>query len=155
MKNKIDLKNLVLISAITVSLSGCDSVKRTFGFDHYQADEMNVVDNPPLSLPPCYDLRPPEKNISSTSTTASNHTQKALEVLTGKKNTLEKKINSSLSSEKLVQKASQTHASDSKIKEKITEEAQQSKEESNPLNGVGKKIMENITNVSNDPKEMK
>eukprot|EP01037_Dinobryon_pediforme_P017333 gene17333-17524_t len=42
-----------------MTLSGCDSFRNTFGLDHYQPDEFKVSENPPLSIPKDYKLRPP------------------------------------------------------------------------------------------------
>lgn len=44
---------------VSIALSGCDSFRNTFGLDHYQPDEFKVSDNPPLSMPKDYKLRPP------------------------------------------------------------------------------------------------
>jgi hypothetical protein len=53
------VSKLLLVSFFFVFLTGCDKVKETFGFDHYQPDEFNVEQNSPLSLPPDSNLRPP------------------------------------------------------------------------------------------------
>lgn len=149
-------KNFALLSVASLSVSGCDSVKRTFGFDHYQADEMTVADNPPLSLPPCYDLRPPKKNVPAVTTASTSHTQKALEVIAGKKQTTNHDISKSQSTEALVKKVSATNTADQQIKEKIDSDAKKAREKSaNPLSGIGQKIMDNVSNVSNDTKEKK
>lgn len=47
-------------------LSGCDSLRSTFGLDHYQADAFSVPTNPPLTLPPDYNLRPPAPGAQPT-----------------------------------------------------------------------------------------
>ncbi len=49
---------LSLLSS-TLLLTGCDSVRNTFGLDHYQPNEMDVSNHPPLSLPKDFKLRPP------------------------------------------------------------------------------------------------
>lgn len=50
----------ITLSTLAVLLSGCDSVRNTLGLDHYQADEFAVPTNPPLVLPPHYNLTPPK-----------------------------------------------------------------------------------------------
>ena len=76
-----------------VLLSGCDKVKETFGFDHYQPDEFNVGQNSPLSLPPDSTLRPPvdtdEKfqNIKNNTT----HKERAKKIISQKKSIIKKK----------------------------------------------------------------
>lgn len=60
------LFSLVALGGISVfSLSGCDSFRNTFGLDHYQPDEFKVSDNPPLSMPKDYRLRPPGDGSSN------------------------------------------------------------------------------------------
>jgi hypothetical protein len=57
--------SLTTLSVCLVSLSGCDSFRNTFGLDHYQPDEFKVSDNPPLSIPKDYRLRPPANGQSN------------------------------------------------------------------------------------------
>lgn len=47
------------LGVASITLSACDSLRSTFGLDHYQPDEFKVSDNPPLSMPKDYKLRPP------------------------------------------------------------------------------------------------
>ena len=47
------------LGVASMTLSGCDSFRNTFGLDHYQPDEFKVSENPPLSIPKDYKLRPP------------------------------------------------------------------------------------------------
>ena len=47
------------LGVASMALSGCDSFRNTFGLDHYQPDEFKVSENPPLSIPKDYKLRPP------------------------------------------------------------------------------------------------
>lgn len=62
--------NFILISAVALALTGCDSAKNALGIDHYQPDEFSVPENNPLTLPPDFSLRPadpkaPEKPASA------------------------------------------------------------------------------------------
>ncbi len=68
-------------------LTGCDTVRNTLGLDHYQADEFNISENPPLSLPPDYKLRPPKDNAQGSVEVnqQSMATQKARTSLLGQK----------------------------------------------------------------------
>ncbi|MBA4249120.1 MAG: hypothetical protein C0432_00145 [Candidatus Puniceispirillum sp.] len=153
MKNKFHFQNIATLTIAMMTLSACDSVKKTFGFDHYQPDEMNVIDNPPLSLPPCYDLRPPEKKETTTSvSSANNHNQKALQVIAGNQPHQKQAAAKAVSTQALVKKASLAHNVDKDIKEKISED-EKLVEEKKSLSGVGKKMMDNITNLSNDEKD--
>ena len=46
--------------ALVASLSACESLNETFGFDKKAPDEFAVARNAPLTLPPDYTLRPPQ-----------------------------------------------------------------------------------------------
>ncbi len=52
--------NLAVIAALPLALSACDTIKHTFGLDHYSGDEWSVPNTPPLELPPDYNLMPPK-----------------------------------------------------------------------------------------------
>ncbi len=51
---------LVLAALLSLALSGCASTKRALGFSKTAPDDFQVVQQPPLSMPPNFDLRPPE-----------------------------------------------------------------------------------------------
>jgi hypothetical protein len=56
-------RNLLGIGAVAVAavaLSGCSSMRETFGFAKTAPDEFAVVTRPPLVMPPDYGLRPPQ-----------------------------------------------------------------------------------------------
>jgi hypothetical protein len=56
-------RTLIGVGAITVAavaLSGCGSMRETFGFSKTAPDEFAVVTRPPLVIPPDYGLRPPQ-----------------------------------------------------------------------------------------------
>ncbi len=76
------LKGLFCV-LITIALTGCDTMRNVLGLDHYQPDEFSVAENPPLSLPPDYQLRPPVQGLKeganpSTDTTATQQAQSRL-----------------------------------------------------------------------------
>ena len=50
---------LTCLAAGTLMLAGCSGWRQTFGLDHAPPDEFTVVSQPPLSLPPDFNLRPP------------------------------------------------------------------------------------------------
>jgi hypothetical protein len=50
---------VLCVLCVAVLLSGCDSIRKTFGGDRAGPDEFAVYSRPPLSLPPEYSLRPP------------------------------------------------------------------------------------------------
>ncbi len=56
----------VLSLPLLLAQTGCDTVRNTLGLDHYQADAFAVPTNPPLILPPDYNLRPPAPGAAPT-----------------------------------------------------------------------------------------
>ncbi len=50
---------LACLAAGSLMLAGCSGWRQTFGLDHAPPDEFTVVTQPPLSLPPDFNLRPP------------------------------------------------------------------------------------------------
>ena len=48
-----------LIFILSWMLMGCDHVKQGLGLDRHQADEFNVIERPPLTMPPRLTLSPP------------------------------------------------------------------------------------------------
>ena len=58
---------LVFFVAVIFFFNGCEKVRESAGVNRKSPDEFNVVENPPLVIPPDYSLVPPdqlqEKNI--------------------------------------------------------------------------------------------
>ncbi len=54
-------RNLILAGLIAAALgaSGCSSVSRGLGIKKHTPNEFNILTNPPLVVPPKYNLRPP------------------------------------------------------------------------------------------------
>jgi len=52
-------KQLLILYATLVALSGCGEVRETVGLVNTPPDEFAVIDHPPLSMPPDFELRPP------------------------------------------------------------------------------------------------
>lgn len=52
-------RNLLIISATLLSLTGCSDVREAVGLVNTPPDEFAVIDHPPLSMPPDFNLRPP------------------------------------------------------------------------------------------------
>jgi len=53
-----DLKRLALLGAL-LALTGCSGAADALGLGRNAPDEFAVVDRPPLSMPPDFELRPP------------------------------------------------------------------------------------------------
>ncbi len=151
-------KNAICVSTVFIAslilLSGCDSFRSTFGLDHYQADEFNIANHKPLSIPPSYDLTPP--NATTSSNTAHNRGEvstahQAQKVLLG--HTTRKSDAQSASSAAIIQKASTKQIADDNIRETVTNEAKDNAETDNPLADkiaqLGETIKKNATRTSN------
>jgi hypothetical protein len=50
---------VALLGGLAVTLSACGGLKHTFGLDKQSPDEYQVVQSPPLVMPPDFNLRPP------------------------------------------------------------------------------------------------
>lgn len=57
--------SLALAAMGLFALTGCDSLNEALGMERIVPDEHAVTTNPPLSLPPDYDLKPPRKSPKS------------------------------------------------------------------------------------------
>lgn len=51
---------IALLPLCLVALTGCDTVRSTLGLEHSGPNEFDVATAAPLSMPPDYNLRPPE-----------------------------------------------------------------------------------------------
>lgn len=60
---------LAALSAATLTMSGCDTVRQTLGMERSVPDETQVALNRPLVMPPDYQLRPPASATESVSGT--------------------------------------------------------------------------------------
>jgi hypothetical protein len=54
---------LTAAAAVAATLAGCSSVRNTFGVERGGPDEFTVVRHAPLTLPPDYNLRPPQPGV--------------------------------------------------------------------------------------------
>jgi hypothetical protein len=151
----------ILLGSTAITLTGCDTFRNTFGLDHYQADEFNVSDNPPLSMPPNYNLAPPANNSSENTEKKKaddeNTTKKAKEALLGR---AEKTKNTTTNSGKVVvEKASEVQKADPEIRKTVTAEKESLSSDSdsfsNKLAKIGDEIAKNAKNTSVPDKKEK
>lgn len=147
------LLTLATISSVAVSLlTGCDTIKSTL---NYSADEFNVADNPPLSLPPSYDLDPPaaaNENKDINPSQESREEKRAKDVLLGTNQKSDK--SKSKISESVVKQAKKDDKIDANIREVVNNEAKNSPENGSigeKLSDLGNKIAANAKKTSNDP----
>ena len=50
----------LLAAGLVLALGGCEETRRVLGYDKSTPDEFRIVSRAPLSLPPDYNLRPPQ-----------------------------------------------------------------------------------------------
>ncbi len=114
---------LVSLSLVCISilLSGCDTFRNTLGLDHYQADAFAVVENPPLSMPPDYKLRPPREKSEEKSPSSSVKTQK---IMFGKEESAQASQSKAVETDILKQAGGNAEVS-SDIRKIVDEEAKQ------------------------------
>jgi|GEM_PF-1807256 len=64
---------LILLSLVSISLfSSCSKdFKRSLGISHASPNEYEVLKNPPLSIPPNFELTPPTEEVITTQSGAS------------------------------------------------------------------------------------
>ena len=112
---------LMAIVAAGAALSGCDQLRNTLGLDHYQADPFRIPVNPPLSMPPDYNLRPPVPGAPNPGDV--NHKEKAQEKMLGQKVSLEKTPSDAEKS--ILSHTHQTTVADPNIRAEVDKEAEE------------------------------
>ncbi len=86
-KKRYSLLILTLIIG-TISISGCSKVHKELGFGRNSPDEFTVVKRAPLSLPPEYDLLPPDPDRQTKATSNGRDlTEQAQSIVFGEDNT--------------------------------------------------------------------
>lgn len=152
MKQKYYLLSGALCLSV-FTLSGCDTFRNTFGLDHYQADAFAVPENPPLSIPPDYKLRPPRPGAAQPNVeSASNKAQKA--VLGKVKNSTTVK-SSDMAEKNLLAKAGNSTEVTSDIRAKVNEEAKAEADLAGKLAALKDKAVKNLTSLTTEEVENK
>tara|TARA_B100000378_G_scaffold219650_1_gene182979 strand:- start:244 stop:780 length:537 start_codon:yes stop_codon:yes gene_type:complete len=110
---------LILIIA-SLFLSSCSTVRKSAGVTRKSLDEFKVVENPPLVIPPDFNLLPPEqlekKNIDDV------ETELAQEILFGLDENLENNENEKLSIMNQILESTEANNVDSNIRKEIDEQ---------------------------------
>ena len=110
---------LILIIA-SLFLSSCSTVRKSAGVTRKSLDEFKVVENPPLVIPPDFNLLPPEqlekKNIDDV------ETELAREIMFGLDENLENNENEKLSIMNQILKSTEANNVDSNIRKEIDEQ---------------------------------
>lgn len=139
-------KKNILLGAVSLALSSCDSVKHTLGLDHYQADEYMVPTTPPLSMPPDHNLRAPEIHAQPTGYVPVR--KKAQETLG-----MPSSSPSRDAEQNFLKKASSGEKPEGNIREIVNAEAEKEKSTLKKISDWGKEAIDNITGQpSNHPK---
>jgi len=68
------LRNIIIVSALGIAISGCSSTSKVLGLTKQSPNEFNILTKAPLVVPPEYNLRPPAEGVSSVE---NNYTQDA------------------------------------------------------------------------------
>lgn len=72
-------KTIILMTATLLGLAACNDARESLGLVNTPPDEFAVVDHPPLSMPPDFNLRPPRPGaVSPLATNPSGDAAKAL-----------------------------------------------------------------------------
>lgn len=135
-------QTFVILILSTFVFSGCDTLRNTFGLDHYQADDFAVTQNPSLSVPPDYALVPPNPNAKNPGEVlAADQAQQT--VLGGKKPTLYKTSQQAEST--LISTAGKGKVIDANIREKIDEDAKNDNPLMNKLTSLKNEVKRNLS----------
>jgi len=115
------MKYLCLILIITsLLLTSCSSVRKSAGVTRKSLDEFKVVENPPLVIPPDFNLLPPDqlekKNIDDV------ETELAQEILFGLDESLKNNENEKLSVMNEILESTNSNNVDSNIRKEIDEQ---------------------------------
>lgn len=140
--NKYAYKLISLVLGTTV-LSGCDQFRHTFGLDHAQGDPFVVPTNPPLSMPPNYDLRPPlpgNKNPKEI-----DHSDQAHQKMLGSKKSLTK--TAPHTEKDILATASKKGVADPAIRHKVADEPE-GNSFIDKIKNLGRRVKENISQGS-------
>ncbi|MBW8308776.1 MAG: DUF3035 domain-containing protein [Candidatus Paracaedibacteraceae bacterium] len=132
-------KNVILLGFTAILLSGCDSIKHTFGLDHSQHDEYTTPITPPLSMPRGYNELPhPELHAQPLGYTPAKKRAQALLGTPSSNGSKE-------TEENLIKKASAGQAADENIRNTVDAEATQEKNVLEKLTNLGKTASENLS----------
>lgn len=144
--------NFLILIAVSLFFTACESVKSTLGMDHYQADEFNIKQNDPLEVPPNYKLIPPRaKDKDGKSVPLNSSAAKAQKVVGGGEST------TSLSSASHQDLKSKTGEADDSIRKKVDEEAEENgdSEGESKLSAWKKEFIKNANSINSSKKNEK
>ena len=110
----------LLILLFVITLNGCSTVRKSAGVERKSIDEFRVVENPPLVIPPDFNLLPPEqlekKNIDDV------ETELAQEILFGLDENLENNEYEKLSTMNQILESTEANSIDSSIRNEVDEQ---------------------------------
>lgn len=129
---------LALVTLLPLALSSCETMRNTFGLDHYRSDEWSVPNTPPLDLPPDYNLMPPQPGADSAKAISpSMQAQKSIGAPSAVKTSSEVE-------KAIVQKGAGDTQTDPNIRAKIDKEAVEDVSTLSKITNLPKKAMDNL-----------
>ena len=139
------MQRVAILIGLSLFLTACDSVKSTLGMDHYQADEFNIKQNDPLSMPPNYKLMPPRtKDKDGKSVPLDPSAEKAKKVVGGGE------TEASISEASQQDLKDKVGSADDTIRETIDKESTQTGDSAldNKLNSWKKEFVQNAKSIN-------
>ena len=91
------MKRLILLMMLPLAFAACSNVKKNLGMERSQPDEFAVVERAPLTMPPNFNLMPPQPGAAGPQETKTSATAQSL-ILgteTGAASTVTKPVNNS------------------------------------------------------------
>lgn len=141
-KNKYSYLMILLIAGTT--LSGCEQFRHTFGLDHAQGDAFVIPTNPPLSMPPDYNRRPPLPGAQNPG--EINHQDQAQEKILGKKVALKKTADDA--EKNILLEAAKKTAPNPQIRTEVNNDTAEEKTLFGKLKTLGSHVKENLSKGS-------
>jgi len=142
------MNKFVGLVTVLLLLTACDSVKDSLGMSHYQADEFNLHQNLPLSLPPNYKLMPPRtKNKDGKSVPLGASAEKAQKVVGGGE------VVSEISKESAADLQEKAGTADNSIRDTLDKEAAEG-ESDGKLAKWKKEFVKNAKSINQESKSV-
>lgn len=149
-------RNFAITSLALASLllGGCDSIRNTFGLDHYSPNEWDTAGpSPELRLPPNHNERPllPPPTPGAPNPHAESHTDKVQKTVLGNVQRPQTAPSSGKSEKSVIEQASENQEITPDIRKKVDEEAQAQDTITEKVKAKIKEATKNLGNTSSEP----
>ena len=134
-------KNLCLLAIFSIILTGCDTLRDTFGLSHYQPDDFAVQTNSSLSIPPDFSLIPPQAGAEKRGEKSASY--QAHQTIFGEEKVKTVSSNKGGDSD-FIKAAAQGREIDPNIKSKVNEEAKNDNPIMNTLTSLKNQAARNL-----------